>query len=176
MAKSRRRYITVENSFFERQPRIARHPTGDRNEDEKPRNLGVQSPPPLILSYPSGARDRRATFRNLLEQTFPEIHIRRSSLETFLSHPLSCLSRIFVSSFLSSGVTLRPCPRQLLLDWFKQPTTFFFISPLYCNFRFFWWNFSRLCTCVHLHGNFFQFFVLYIYWKVSECRSDLTSN
>lgn len=119
MAKSRRRYITVENSFFERQPRIARHPTGDRNEDEKPRNLGVQSPlrpPPLILSYPSDARDRRATFRNLLEQTFPEIHIRRSSLETFLSHPLSCLSRIFVSSFLSSGVTLRPCPRQLLLD------------------------------------------------------------
>lgn len=78
MAISRRRYITVENSFFERQPRIARHPTADRNEDEKPRNLGFNPPsPPLLSRTATFGVHRRATFRNLPEQTFPEIHIRR---------------------------------------------------------------------------------------------------
>lgn len=103
MAKSRRRYITVENSFFERQPRIARHPTGDRNEDEKPRNLGVQSPPPLPLPASlvplCGGTGYISQFAwaNLSRNSYPSFLPRIVSFSP--PPPLSYLSRIFVSSF-----------------------------------------------------------------------------
>lgn len=126
MAISRRRYITVENSFFERQPRIARHPTADRNEDEKPRNLGFNPPPPPPpLSYgyvwctPTGYVSQFA-WANLSRNSYPSF----PSLEPLLSHPLSYLSRIIFVSFSSV--------QESRANYFWIQALSFFSPPIYC--------------------------------------------
>lgn len=123
MAISRRRYITVENSFFERQPRIARHPTADRNEDEKPRNLGFNPPPPppsslvrLRLVYTDGLR-----FAICLSKPFQKFISVVSLPRTASFSPSVILEPNNIRVLLvCSGVAC-----QLLLD----PSTFFLLSP-----------------------------------------------
>ena len=79
--ETRRRYTTVENLFSERgaSPRVARHPTEDGNEDAGSCDLGFNPLPPLLIPFSVSVVHRQTTSRNLLKQTFPEIHIRRRS-------------------------------------------------------------------------------------------------
>lgn len=79
--ETRRRYTTVENLFSERgaSPRVARHPTEDGNEDADSCDLGFNPLPPVLIPFSVSVVHRQTTSRNLLKQTFPEIHIRRWS-------------------------------------------------------------------------------------------------
>lgn len=180
MAKSRRRYITVENSFFERQPRIARHPTGDRNEDEKPRNLGVQSPPPpspldslvpLWCTRPTGYISQFA-WANLSRNSYPSFLPRNVSFSP--SVVLKPNIRVFFSFVRSHAASL---PSPITFGLIQAANNFLFhLSPI-LQFPILLMKLFKVMHLRTLARQFLSVFCfIYIHWKVSECRSDLASN
>lgn len=156
--ETRRRYTTVENLFSERgaSPRVARHPTEDGNEDAGSCDLGFNPLPPVLIPSSVSVVHRQTTSRNLLKQTFPEIHIRRRSSSS--RHPWTSAAppsvilepniRVFHPPTGQNLAMLATCPAytaqgQLLLDF--PSWSRFLISRLDSPFlsRGFWWNFPR---------------------------------
>ena len=178
MAKSRRRYINVENSFFERQPRIARHPTGDRNEDEEPRNLGVQSPSPRTPRTRLTGYVSQFAWANLSRNSYPSFLPRFVPFSPSSSH----LSRISRAFFLSLPGVAR-CVLVL-----RAPITFgsiqpaddfpFHPSPYIASYSsdetFQGYAFACQFLSVFVYILFNIIYFIYILWKVWECKSNLS--
>lgn len=111
-------------------PSVARHPTEDGNEDAGSCDLGFNSLPPLLIPFSVSVVHRQTTSRNLLKQTFPEIHIRRRSSSS--RHPRTSAAppsvilepniRVFHPPTGRNLAILATCPAytpqgQLLLDF-----------------------------------------------------------
>lgn len=140
--ETRRRYTTVENLFSERgaSPRVARHPTEDGNEDAGSCDLGFNlllPPSPVLIPFSVSVVHRQTTSRNLLKQTFPEIHIRRWSSSS--RHPWTSAAPPFVILEPNIRVLHPPTgqksrhPRYLSSLYTPGPITFGFskLRPLF---------------------------------------------